>query len=281
MHLLAPDTIRRCIAAEPGHAIISADYDQIELRVAAGFAGEHSLIDAAKRGESLHKVAAIKLFGPNYTADDYRHTKNVNFGWLYGGGARTLSEQAGIPFAEAKAIIALYASQFPALTRAKKQAQYTALRSAFTAPEYQVYQNTLTQLFRFSPETTEGRLGRATVQRTLNRYCAGRIGKIVTPYGRHLPVDALRPYTAFNYLVQSTSRDILMDGLRRLMEDPETEPTVLLPIHDEVLGHAPIATAEYLVTRYSTLMTTEFRSVPLTAAGKVYGRTWGHGYSRK
>src|SRR3982751_4053941 len=97
MKLLSAAAVRRCLIADDGMSMFSADFDQIEMRVAAAFAGETVMIEAAKRGESLHKTAALQLWGPGYTPDQYRYTKNVNFGWLFGGGAYTLSRQAGIP----------------------------------------------------------------------------------------------------------------------------------------------------------------------------------------
>src|SRR3990172_5390746 len=120
MRLLSADTIRRCLIADPGYAILSSDFDQIELRVLAALAGEKVLIDAAKRGESLHKTAALRLWGEGYNPDQYRYTKNVNFGWAFGGGAPTLSEQTGLPIADCAAIIHDYETQFPALRAYKK-----------------------------------------------------------------------------------------------------------------------------------------------------------------
>src|SRR5688572_16939601 len=101
MKLLSSAAIRRCLVADRGKLIITADFNQIEFRIAAGLAGEQSLIEAAKRGEHLIKATSVKLYGPDYNADQYRYTKNVVYGWLFGGGAGTLSEQASIPFGTA------------------------------------------------------------------------------------------------------------------------------------------------------------------------------------
>src|SRR5829696_8947333 len=116
MKLLSSAAIRRCLIADVGKVILTADFNQIELRIAAGLAGEQSLIDAARRGEHLIKASAVKLFGAGYNPDQYRYTKNVTYGWLFGGGATTLSEQAGIPFADAAKIVGEYQEAFPALT---------------------------------------------------------------------------------------------------------------------------------------------------------------------
>lgn len=280
MHLLSSDTIRRCFAAIPGHVILTADFDQIELRVAAALAGETTLIEAAKRGESLHKIAAVRLFGANYSSDQYRYTKNVNFGWLFGGGAKTLSDQAGIPFEEARNIIAEYTKAFPALTAYKRREQEAILKSALTATEYRTYKAINSRMWSYRSDTIEGRLSRKALSIEIDRLLYRKLGYAITAFGRRLPVDAHKAYAVVNYKVQSTSRDIMAEALLRVMDDPELEPTVLLPIHDEILGMAPGRQAKRIARRYGEIMTTEFMGVPITASGKVYGKSWGHGYRK-
>lgn len=278
MKLLSSAAVRRCIIADPGKLIITADFDQIELRIAAALSGELALIEAAKRGESLHKVAAIKLFGKKFTPDQYRYTKNVNFGWLYGGGAYTLSEQAGIPYDDALAILKQYAKEFPTLTRYKRDQTEKALRTALGEHSYKTYRGLRSQMFDYRRDTAEGQLAIANVKRAMKRLCVGKIGYVITPFGRRLPVDAERAYATVNYEVQSAAADVLKDALIRVMDEPELEPTVLLPIHDEILGQAWEEEAEAISLEYARIMTTDFMGVPLTASGKVYGKSWGHGY---
>jgi len=55
---------------------------------------------------------------------------------------------------------------------------------------------------------------------------------------------------------------------------------LLLPIHDEVLAEAPAAEAAEYIREMGRIMTTEFRGVPLSAEGKIHGRSWGDGYHR-
>jgi DNA polymerase-1 len=278
MKLLSADTVRRCFVALPGHAMISADYDQIELRLAAALSGEETLIEAAKRGESLHKIAAAQLFGENYTPDQYRYTKNVNFGWLYGGGALTLSEQAGIPIEDAARIIRQYQESFPALTRYKRRMSDTVLKSALSKEEYRAYRTLVSRLHNFRRDTPAGRKARAEISNAIDLMCYHRVGYVTTPTGRRLIVDARKPYAATNYVIQSFAADILKQGMLDVMADPELEPTVLLPIHDELLGMAPRRKAERIARRYGEVMSTEVEGVPISATGKVYGRSWGHGY---
>lgn len=281
MKLLSADTIRRCFIADPGYAIITADYNQVEIRIAAALAGEQSLIEAAKRGESLLKIAAARLFGENYTPDQYRYTKNVTYGWLYGGGAKTLSEQAGIPIGDSSKIIKEYQETFPALTRYKKRNQEAVLRSALSRQEYKIYRQLLSRMFNFRTDTADGRKARFQIQTEIKRLCARRVGFVHTPTGRRLVVDSSKPYAATNYIIQSFAADIMKAGFLRIMEDPELEPTVLLLVHDEVLGQAKRKDAERISERYAEIMSTEYNGVPLTASGKVYGKSWGHGYRTK
>lgn len=280
MRLLRSDVIRRCFIADEGMSIITADFDQIELRVAAALSGEQSLIDAARRGESLHKIAAVKLFGENYTGDQYRYTKNVNFGWLYGGGAYTLSVQAGIPIADAAAIIAEYGKSFPALVAYKKREQEAVLKSALSPAEYRAYRQLRARMFAYRGDTKEGKAKQAAIKIEIARLCWRKIGYATTPFGRRLAVDADKAYSVVNYKVQSASRDIMAHALLRVMADPELEPTVLLLIHDEILGQAFKWQAETIAHRYGEVMSTEFLGVPITASGKVYGMSWGHGYRK-
>lgn len=278
MKLLSADTIRRCIVADPGYSIFSADFDQIELRVMAALAGEKVLIDAAKRGESLHKTAALRLWGAAYTPDQYRYTKNVNFGWAFGGGALTLSEQTGLPIADCAAIIRDYESQFPAL-RAYKQSQTNLiLDQALTKAEIGIYRQLRNRMRYLRQDTIEGRRSRYRLQLEINRLMYGKFGYVTTAFGRRLIVEADKAYRAVNYQVQTTAADIFKAAMLDVMRDPELASTVLLPVHDELLGQAPISKAEHIAQRYGEVMSRNFRGVPITASGKVYGKSWGHGY---
>lgn len=278
MKLLSSATIRRCLIADRGKVILSADFNQIELRLAAALAGETTLIEAAKRGEHLIKASALKLFGANYNGDQYRYTKNVTYGWLFGGGAKTLSDQAGIPMRDALMMINEYQDAFPALTAYKRREQEAVLRSALTPMEYKAYKLLRSRMYNFRDDTREGRAARAAIKIEIDRLLWRKIGYITTPFGRRLIVDAAKAYTAVNYKIQSSARDIMAGALLDVMDDPELEPTVLLPIHDEILGQAYKAEAEYIAERYGKVMSREFMGVPVSATGKVYGKSWGHGY---
>jgi DNA polymerase I len=280
MKLLSPAAVRRCFIADPGHLIFHADYDQIELRIAAGLSGEKVLIDAAKRGESLHKAAAIRLFGEDYTPDQYRLTKNTNFGWLFGAGPNKLAEQAGIPIKTAYEFYVDYEKTFTSLAAYKRQVTNSVLNSALSPLEQKALRSLRSKMYSFRTDTSEGRSARYAIKREIDRMLHRRVGYVLTPFGRRLPVDADKAYAGLNYRIQSSAADVMKQGLLRVMKDPELEPSVLLIIHDELLGQAPIRKAERFAKRYAEVMTTEFMGVPLTATGEVYGKSWGDGYER-
>lgn len=278
MKLLSAEVIRRCFVADPGHLIITSDYDQVELRIIAALANEPAMIEAAKKGESLHKLAANRLFGKDYTPDQYKLAKNINFTYAFAGGAETMSKRYEITMQQAIELIRDYEEAFPALAKYKRRMTESIIQSALSTMEYKAYKSLRSRMFDFRRDTAEGRKGRAAIQRELKRLCAGRTGYVETYKGRQILVNADKPYAAINYKVQGTAAEILKEALLRIMADEELEPTVLLPVHDEILGQAPRNEAQYYANRYGEVMTCEFMGVPLTASGKVYGKSWGDGY---
>lgn len=96
-------------------------------------------------------------------------------------------------------------------------------------------------------------------------------------FGRKLPLDEDRIYSALNYMIQSSARD---DFARALVELDGTAmgDLMLLPIHDEILAQAPIGKAKQAVLMLEKYMTTEFGGVALTSGGEVIGDRWGNAY---
>ncbi|RST32078.1 DNA polymerase I [Sphingomonas ginkgonis] len=106
--------IRDAFVAEPGHVLMSADYSQIELRLAAHMADVPQLKDAFANGADIHSMTAEELFG---TADrDARNkAKTVNFAILYGISSWGLAGRLGISKEEGKFIIDRYFERFPGI----------------------------------------------------------------------------------------------------------------------------------------------------------------------
>lgn len=268
--------IRQCVVAAGNCVIFSVDFDQQEMRVAGALSGEEKIIEAAHRGDSIHKLTARTIFGKKYTDLEYKYSKNLNFGWLFGGGATTLSRQTGIEHEAAADLIRRYSAGYPTLNAWKKQQTRDVLESAFSPSEYAMFLHLQRQMWECD-DSVEGRALKRAYRAELDELCRGRIGTVVTPIGRYLPVEANKAYRVVNYLVQSTSRDITARGAIKVSQSRHGK-YALMVIHDEILGEAPIRKAQKVADEYAELMTMTFMDVPITASGKVYGRSWGDGY---
>src|SRR3989442_1780016 len=79
--------------------MVSADYAQIELRIAAHLSGDPMLLDAFKAGQDIHTATAAAVFKVPIEQVDpgqRRLAKIANFGSIYGQGEYGLSQQLGI-----------------------------------------------------------------------------------------------------------------------------------------------------------------------------------------
>ncbi len=106
--------IRDAFVAEPGHVLMSADYSQIELRLAAHMADVPQLKEAFSAGADIHALTAEELFG-TVDRDTRGKAKTVNFAILYGISSWGLAGRLGVPREEGKAIIDRYFSRFPGI----------------------------------------------------------------------------------------------------------------------------------------------------------------------
>ena len=90
--------IRRGFVAVPGYTMVSIDYSQIELRVAAILSGDQQLIEIFKNGDDIHAGVASRVFGvpqKDVTSEMRRKAKVINFGILYGMGVNALRQNLG------------------------------------------------------------------------------------------------------------------------------------------------------------------------------------------
>jgi len=104
--------VREAFVAKEGYKLLSIDYSQIELRLLAHFSQDPALLDAFNNGLDIHLATAIKLFGEEEAQAKRGYAKSVNFGILYGMGAKKLSDELGITSKEAKEIITAYFENF-------------------------------------------------------------------------------------------------------------------------------------------------------------------------
>lgn len=217
--------IRRCFIPEPGHSIVSCDYQAQELRVLAALSGDENMIDAFAHDKDLHQITA------DASGVDRKIGKTVNFAYVYGSGPRNIATTCGITVGKAKKVIEGFERSYPRVKQLSERLQRQAEKD----------------------------------------------GYITTPTGRRLPVDKDRAYSALNYMIQSTSRDITASALLRLDEQGFT-PYLRLPIHDEIVASVPTEHAEWGAEKIAAIMAQDFAGVHIGTDADVYGFSWGGGY---
>jgi DNA polymerase-1 len=231
--------IRRAIIADPGMSIISVDYSQVEMKVIAALSGDPNMLRAVGSGEDLHTFTARLVSGDRW--DSMSDTAKAK--------ARKLFK--GVGFGKVYGGGAAGLARQTGITYAEAKAATDAYDAAF--PGIKAY------------------------GRRLQRQAGFGKFEVVTPFGRHLPLDRDRMYAATNYVVQSTARDLLAKALVDLDAAGLAE-YLLLPVHDEVLGQAPEADAEEFAHEVRRTMESTFHGVAITADADVYGASWGAGY---
>lgn len=112
---------RNCFLADPGYIFIGADFEQVELRLAAAMANEAKLLDAIEAGEDLHWATARLMYGPNATKMHRTIAKTINFAVLYGAGKKTVSKQTGISEEKAQEALTLWREGYPNLSAYLRQ----------------------------------------------------------------------------------------------------------------------------------------------------------------
>ena len=202
--------IRAAFVAEEGHALISADYSQVELRVLAHVADEPVLKDIFLRGEDVHAATASEVLGVAVSDLDAGHrskAKMINFGIVYGLTGFGLADRLQIPQEEAQEFIDRYLERFP------------AVRAYIAAT--------------IAEATTEGYVS------TL----FGRRRQIPELKARNRQVRSLGERLAVNTPIQGSAADIIKVAMVRAhyaLRDAGLKTRLILQIHDELLFEAPL-----------------------------------------
>jgi DNA polymerase-1 len=198
--------IRDAFVAEAGFVMLSADYSQIELRLAAHMADVPQLRDAFSRGEDIHSMTAQELFG-SVDRDTRASAKTINFAILYGISRWGLAGRLAITADEAQAMIDRYFDRFPGIRDYIHATLSQARETGFT-----------TTLF-----------GRKTHFPSLR-------SKV-----QHERQGAER--AAINAPIQGTSADIIKRAMVRMCPALEAEglgrTRMLLQVHDELVFEVP------------------------------------------
>lgn len=103
--------IRTAFVADRGKKLVSADYSQFELRLAAYLSGDKDVMDMFNRGADVHTMTAAQVYGrePEDVTKQMRYAaKAVNFGIMYGQGPHALSLGTGMTYDQAKKFIDKY-----------------------------------------------------------------------------------------------------------------------------------------------------------------------------
>jgi DNA polymerase-1 len=199
--------IRGCFVAKPGHAIVSADYSQIELRLLAHLSDDPMLARAFASGEDVHAFTASQVFEvplSDVTKDMRRKAKAINFGVIYGMGESALGKQLGIPRAEAARFIEAYFTRYVGVRTFLEKTVSDAKRGEAV--------HTILGRRRFLPNLHSANRGL--------RFEAERIAK--------------------NTPIQGSAADVMKLAMLALDREPVSPGArMLLTVHDEIVFEVP------------------------------------------
>lgn len=201
--------IRRAFIAEEGHVLLSVDYSQIELRLAASAAGIAALISAFHEEADIHALTASQVFNiplERVTSEERRRAKAVNFGIIYGISGFGLSKQLGCSPGEANAFIRAYLDRFHELRDWMEDTKEFARSHGFV-------------------ETLFGR--RVHIVEINDTNASRRAGA---------------ERQAINAPLQGTAADIMKRAMIRMpsaLEEAKLKARLLLQVHDELVLEVP------------------------------------------
>ncbi len=241
--------VRGAFIAAPGFKLVSIDYSQIEIRIAAILSGDEKLIEIFKRGTDIHLAVAAEIFSlkeSEVTPELRRHAKVINFGILYGMGVNTLRNNLGpkTELGEAKAFLEAYFHTYTRLAEYLEKTKVLARERGYTT--------TLFGRRRYFPGLKAASFVRAKSERM-----------------------------AINAPIQGTSADMIKIAMVDIYqwlekEKKENEVRLLLQVHDELLFEIKKEAAvvpELISLMEGVLVGQETRGVPIVVDAKV-GDNW-------
>jgi len=232
------------IPRDKNFVFMSADYSQIELRIAASFAKDETMIEAFKNKRDIHTTTAAKVFKvpiEQVTPDMRRKAKEVNFGILYGSTAFGLSQNLNISRSEAAEIISAYFEEFPAIKRYMDNAILEAREKEFV----------------------ETILGRRRYLRDIN--------------SRNITTRGFAERNAINAPIQGSAADIIkiaMVNIHRWMVKEAVRSRMIMQVHDELVFDVHKDELELIKDNVSKLMKSAVHlEVPMEVEVGV-GKNW-------
>ncbi len=198
--------IRKAFIAEKKNILISADYNQIEMRILADIADVKELKKAFKNNEDIHSLTASQVFDvpiSKVDSDLRRKAKTINFGIIYGITQYGLAKQISVSTQEALDFINAYLKKFPEIK------EY--MNSTINICRKQGYVNNI--------------FGRKIHIRGIN--------------DKNFSVRSFQERAAINAPIQGSAADIIrlaMIKINKLIENEKKfQAKMLLQIHDELI----------------------------------------------
>jgi len=232
------------IPRDKNFLFMSADYSQIELRIAASFAKDEIMTEAFRTGRDIHTTTAAKVFKvelDKVTPDMRRKAKEVNFGILYGSTAFGLAQNLNISRTEASEIIDSYFREFAAIKR---------------------YMDDSINLAR-EKEYVETILGRRRYLRDIN--------------SRNMATRGFAERNAINAPIQGSAADIIkvaMISIHRWLQKEKLKTKMILQVHDELVFDLHVDEREIVKPKVVELMKTAvLLDVPMEVEVGI-GKNW-------
>jgi DNA polymerase-1 len=207
--------IRRAfVTRSPDNVFLSADYSQVELRLLAHLADDPGLLAAFREGADVHRRTAALIAGveeEEVTPEMRNRAKAINFGVIYGMGARALARQIGVKVNEAGEFIETYFRTYPGVRTFIDTTREQAHRDGWV--------QTLLGRRRLLPE----------IDSSNNR------------------VRAFQERVAVNTPIQGTAADLIKLAMLRIQNELDagrTKALLLLQVHDELVLEVPAADLE-------------------------------------
>lgn len=248
-----PPSVREIFVAPAGYKLVSLDYSQIELRILASITEDPEMLRAFKNNADIHQITAGNIY--NVPLDAVTPTmrkvaKTLNFGVIYGMGARAFAQQSGLSPKEAKKFIDEYFKDFATI----KQWQDAVLAKV----REQGFVENINGRIRPLPE--------------------------IVSFNKMLQSEAER--MAINFPIQSVGADIIKSAMVKVKEHLSaeglwgTDVKMLLTVHDELvfeIKDPPVGgrTLEEIVNEIKAILESVYTlKVPLTVNVEI-GDNWG------
>jgi len=202
--------IRKTFIAKEDHVLISADYNQIEMRILADLADVKELKKAFKNNEDIHSLTASQIFNIDIKEVDHdqrRKAKAINFGIIYGISQYGLAKQINVSNYEAEEFLNSYFAKFPEIKTYMDQTIKFCRKSGF-----------VNNIF-------------------------GRKSHFISINDKNFNVRNFQERAAINAPIQGSASEIMRLAMirldKRLNEATFKETKMLLQIHDELIFEAP------------------------------------------